>query len=394
MTALRLGWVTMAWLVTSACSGGTDDERQSSAADGGTSPGGAAAGGASSGGATNSGGTTSGGGAPSGGAPSDGGATSGGAPAERKGIIYTADFETGKVQAVDEKIDGAYVKGMAPPLDGTCTPVSTTKGTGALESKDYTRVVDSTVVPPMTGNNSLQMQIPYDCDYNPVNGGTAGDIGGDLDKARTGFGVNGDDFALPFDEYVWIGYGMHLPVGFETETEQVDLHIIQHPMGPSGAPGAFGMTISKNTELQIDYAVNPNGINHDGSTKTIAKILDWTAYVGRWVPVIFRVRMNPYSQQTDSSKTPGSTGQTYQGNRGDFEVWLDDVKVVDLKEPIGFVPSPDKWRVDLLVYKGNWKKKPSSVDGPITIYYDALRIGLESQGAGYSDVHPLQHQEP
>ncbi len=390
MTRITLGCALMFCLSTSACSG---DVGTSSAAGEGGSGGGAGVG--VGGDATGGEAGSAGGSAVGGGTSAGGGTASGGAPAaERHGILYTADFETGKIQDRDQKIDGAYVKGMAPPLDGTCTAISTTQGTGALDSDEYTRVVDSKVIDAMTGKNSLQMQIPYDCDYNPINGGKVGDIAGPLDKARTGFGVNGDAFQLPFDEYVWIGYGMQLPSGFETETEQVDLHLIQHPMGPSGSPGAFGISISKNTELQIDYAVNSGGINHDGSTKFIAATLDWTKYVGRWVSVVFRVRMNPYSKKTDSSETPGSTGQSYEGNRGDYEVWIDDEKVVDLQKPIGFVPSPDKWHVDLLVYKGSWKKKTSSVKGPISVYYDAVRIGLESQGAGYSDVHPLQHAEP
>src|SRR5690606_17764773 len=138
---------------------------------------------------------------------------------------------------------------MGPPLNGKCTKISPTLGGGDINSKEFTKVIGKSEGPVYTGNRALRMQIPYNCDYNQVNSGPLGDIGGPLDKARTGFATTGLD--LPSDQYVWMAWGMYIPDNWEVEKNQVTTHLFQVPMGPAGAPGPLEIGIVKGSTMEI-----------------------------------------------------------------------------------------------------------------------------------------------
>lgn len=313
----------------------------------------------------------------------------------RQGIVAWNDYEVAAIRPKSQITPNAgYMKAMAPPLNGTCTPISTTQGGADFGGNAYLRIVDEaeTGIAAPEGNRFMQVVLHKNCDYNQLNTGTVGDIGGPKDKARSALDMKDSFYLVPFDEYVWIGYIVYFPEWpAETQNQnQENIYELQDFVNNTWLthrvePGNI-FTVKSQAHASSVGLPSPEGADLRYSTS-------FTPLIGRWVEWIWRVRLNPfvtgaaYSCPRNTSGISGSTGLTYGCNRGSLEMWIDHVKVIDYDGPLGGVPHASGWGPQgIQIYKPSWKKRATSVVGPRRKYADGPFVGIESQGAGYQDV--------
>jgi len=148
---------------------------------------------------------------------------------------------------------------------------------------------------------------------------------------------------------------------------------------------SFGLTLATQfTTTSVSHS-SPEA----GSIRWTGNI---TNYFDQWTPIVCRVRLNPFTGAGPHSTSgiSGSTGESYVGDRGSVECWIDEVKVLDRQAPLGPVPGAEGWWTIHEIYKGGWKKRATTVTGPVFYYHDGPWIGIEADGAGYESVHPTQ----
>lgn len=286
-------------------------------------------------------------------------------PGPRQGIVWTMDAESQAIQAKEVNPDGAFVRTMSGPVDGTCTWISTTSGAGELGGSDHVRVVTSwDGVDPVVGDHMFVIRLERNCDYTAT-----------LNKARNVINPTElrDNGFLPYGEAVWIGWAVY-PFEWDIENGcsscRVPIWELNSVDGKSAMtthllPGGHQFTISTQSCGSCTKLSSPeaNDIRYTGNMS--AQFDKWNYHVMRVV--------------ADNS---GS---------GKLEYWINETKVIDFSGNIG-PNAPGSGGIWPLweFYKHSWKKQPTTVSSPIIQLLDGAFMGVESQGAGYEDVHPLQ----
>lgn len=310
-------------------------------------------------------------------------APGGGGGGARTGVNYTATFATGQVQTDGSNPDGGNLGRLVDIGD-----FGTHKGKNVAinNATDYSRVVTTeNDIDPAPYTHMLRMLIDQRADYTNTSG-----------KTRTDFDTKAH--TQPHDEFIWIGFRFYLPNGFSHDSENQILINQCKDGAPLGDTPFYSTVFNRQGEFEINTKHNPAKVDPPGDDPQTTIIqqyqADYAPLVDRWNDVVIRMRVNPFTEETDTSSIDGSTGLIYQGNRGSFEYWLNEVKVVDFQGPVGWVPNGSgdiffRWDV----YKGRRTWNAGLPDQQI-IYFTGLRLALENDGAGYADVHPTQQPQP
>ena len=317
-----------------------------------------------------------------------------------RNVGFTGDFESGKVQPKTSDKDGFFVHTVPVSQSGKQN-VSSGDGGFGPDSKLDTRVVrsdkvDGQTVKPRAGEYFVRSSIDKKKNYSGLNSGR--------DKPRSKLYVKGGRVA--FDEEGYLGFSIYLPKNLEPETSytgskgstkllQVQSDGSRHilfvlgvyvPKGKSEAHWLVKHELSDGKKRKgQEYDLGP--VNGD---------------LGQWTDFVLRYRFNPFSTKTNAKKV-GGKDKVYEGNKGILQLWKAtgradaagnrDMRLTSVNienKPVGRVPHAKKnidWH--FRIYKGNWKKKPTSIRGPIFVGFDEIRDGrVKKHGTTYSDVHP------
>lgn len=344
-------------------------------------------------------------------------------PVARRGVFVTSDYETGAIQA-NGTPDGAWVRCMEDSTYQDRFDWTSTGSGGFGPSTDFdVRVVKSKAwsgrtILPRAGSHFLATTIYKTKDYSDLNGSP---IANDpqLDKPRL-FALVGTHASNRFawDEEVWIGWSIFLPHDLE-----YDLGVRDHRSGNWVQSILGGKYEASASMCGLGYFC-PQGIDEahwwvQGGTDANSPLEGQSTGTygywdlgsaagdrGLWTDWVYRLRFNPFSVPTTLY------GTSYQGNRGIMELWKSTGPVLNsrgdramvkvhsrINVPIGLQPGDATDMITFSAprqYKYGWKKAAnnSTVNGPILICFDSVRIGRADDGAGFSDVHPTQMAMP
>ena len=325
------------------------------------------------------------------------------------GAHFTGDFESGKVLPIESQVDGFRIRTLPEPQRGKEIEVISAGGADAKAALD-TRVVSedkvaksgngggSEVVKPRKGKYFLRSVLYKHKNYSELQGGR--------DKPRSGINVSGDSNSVDFDEEGYLGFSVYLPKNLEHETawdgSRGSTKVLQ--VQSNGASHIL-MILSvyvpkgkKESHWLVEHLLN------DGrsSKKEYYDLGPVSGDLGKWTDFVMRYRFNPFSKKTKASSV-GGKARVYEGNKGILQLWKAngeadnsgnrEMKLTKLNlvnRPVGRVPhKTSKINWHFRIYKGNWKKKPTSMKGPIWIGFDEIRDGrVARHGTTYADVHP------
>jgi hypothetical protein len=328
--------------------------------------------------------------------------------AEARKVAYTADFETGQVQAATKTHDGFYIRTLPDPQEGDDALISGQGGFGPDTASD-TRVVTKDSIGgetiwPRSGTYFLRSAIYYTKDYRPINDGTT-------DRPRSMIYLSNEVHHVPYDTEGFIGFSVYTPLNYE------------HEVGTKGDAGGVTLFSMNSTPSRTFFALKqfvPSGkseahwwlVYHvdDSSTEESADarvavdLGPVRADIGKWTDFVIRYRANPFSVSTNPAAKgiPNAKDETFGGNLGILQVWKAEgssdssgnrglvMKLDKVNTPVGLVPhESDEMMLTWRVYKYAWKKNPTSVKGPIWFGFDEIRHGLVVRDdTGFDDVVP------
>jgi hypothetical protein len=324
-------------------------------------------------------------------------------------VAYTGDFETGQIQPADSTHDGFYIKTLPNPQLGSEILVSGKGGFGPSSASD-TRVVSSEpvggeVVRPRKGNFFARSALYYDKDYRNVNNGV-------LDKPRSFLNITNPKYNFSFDTEVYIGLSIYTPLNYENETGSTgDLgYLMLLSVNADDTTRSIftlrHIVAAGQTQAHWDLRLYTDATSVQESTATLNDINlgSVTPDIGKWTDFVIRLRANPFAVATNPAVAgiPNSMNKLYEGNKGILQIWKSEgsvdadgnrkmvLKVDKVNTPVGLVPgTTDAIQISPRVYKGGWKKHPTSVTGPVWFGFDEVRYGQAVRdGTGFDDVNP------
>jgi hypothetical protein len=242
---------------------------------------------------------------------------------------------------------------------------------------------------------------------------------------------------LRWDKTFWLGFSVFVPSNWEHETlnignwDQTDWSMF--PMHSSSASTTiieFSLWGKEAGKTQWGVTLYYNHLNvYDTASPTIVIDCGDVATdgdLGKWTDFVIKMRLNPFTVTTNASTIPGGRNESYDGNRGIFEVWKTTgavdgngdrafTKVYSrVNLPVGLVPQAGVAPIWLpRIYRGGFNptgtrdpRARSGVfgstgagnpddDGYMFLGYDCIYMGDEElNGTGFSDVNPGRLTEP
>ena len=298
------------------------------------------------------------------------------------------------------------------------------------------------MVNPRINDYFIESRLNYQKDYCEMQGG--GQVAGDgyvYDKPRCWmYPFNsrevGEVDATPirWDETFWMGMSVFVPSNWEHETLFVGSYpvtlwmLFSMNVTASSTQFNFGIYSKEAGKSQWGSTLNVNAAGTNEVKLADIDLGDLAADgdLGVWTDFVFKVRLNPFTTTTLASTISGGRPETYDGNRGIYEVWKTTgavdgngdrafTKVYSrVNLPVGNVPIAGyapRWTPR--IYRGNWNptgtrdpRARSGIfgstgagsaddDGYMFLGFDGIYIGDETtHGTDFSDVNPGRLTEP
>jgi hypothetical protein len=341
-----------------------------------------------------------------------------------RNLYYEASFDGGTIAPAGSLVSGAYIFALkdAGYVDGN-SDASTSGGGGTTLDSDLrvtaSETVGGEVITPRRGGYFVRGALHYDKnnpaykDYNILNNGTVGDIGGSLDKPRLALGYANAAYIMQYDIEYWFGFSIRIPLNFSHDDPSLsEKSIMLTNVLNAGASrtcfalGIVGRQLGVSSNWQLKTYTNATSTQEDGAG-TVAEAITIGPCdddVGRWTDWVIRVRSNPFTVPTNANTVPNGKNQVYPGMAGILQVWkstgpgrvmtLTGVNRVNV--PVGLVPhATATMETSVRMYKYGWKKVPTKAETPVWLGFDEIRWGAAvANGTGYSDVDVDQRAMP
>ena len=290
-------------------------------------------------------------------------------------------------------------------------------------------------VNPRLNDYFIESRLSWKKNYYEINGGSTYDVS--IDKPRCwmypfNIGAPGDPDVTPvdWDKTFWWGMSVYLPTNWESETGSNvgNYNNNRWSIAPWGSDTATRTLLhfapwtqtSGKTQWSVIVYKNDSSINEGNGVRYDLADASTDGDLGVWTDWVFQIRFNPFTTTTDTSGISGSSGQTYNGNRGICNIWKTSgavdgngnrsfYQVLNLSaEPVGNVPNQFAPRVTPRIYRGGWNpggtrdgaNRPpstingSSADGYMFMGFDCFYLGSSADGTGFTDVNPGQLSKP
>jgi len=325
-------------------------------------------------------------------------------------VQISAGFETGQFQPNPGRVDVFWITTLPENQIGSGS-IRTGSGGGGPGSDWDTKVVRSDrvggeTVTPRKGAYFARSMLYRDKDYTELNDG--------LRKPRNAMEVSAQENRYNFDEEGWMGVSIFIPRNFEDEVARI------------GSPGSIEVIVSDTDSSAyffninifvpvgqtqahwvLQYVVDDKNVQGSPGEKRNVVLAPVETDKGKWTDFVIRYRSNPFSVDTNPSKTgiPNSNDKLYRANKGILQIWKSQGSVLAngsrkmvrkfsiRNAPVGQVPGTVQGesllRFSLRVYKYGWQREVTSVAGPVWLGFDEFRFGqVVKNGTTYSDVHP------
>jgi hypothetical protein len=136
--------------------------------------------------------------------------------------------------------------------------------------------------PVLSGAKAMRMEIRYDCDYRPFNGG-------DLQKPRSETKALHPNAQMLVGEEYWLGFGFFLDSNFIFDYAANPDNLFQLVKEEDGTTGGLGKNMIDLTLVEGDAVVN---FQHpDGLENPKVDSVKWAATRGMWHQVVFNFRL-------------------------------------------------------------------------------------------------------
>ena len=258
------------------------------------------------------------------------------------GVIFLADFETGRIADAQDKVDGFGAKSMEIP------------GTNEKELRVQQGITRN-------GSYAVECTLHIQNHYGAINGG-------DKDKPRCNLSKWSERF--DYDKDYWFGFSVFLPADWIDDNNSNRDELMQiHPGNGSGPP-IVNLEV-EGGNWRSRNAWDPNNVSVVAGVTSRATLFQGATAddKGKWTDWVFHFRF---------CTQPGCDGR--------IEVWKNGRQVIDHRGPNALKYSGDGPYISLNLYKYGWKTNPSKVPATRTVYFDEIRIG-DSQSS-LAEVSP------